>query len=162
MRGAGNSNLLCIFNAPTGTNLSKHIGVVFVSLSWTPLVSREEAADAGFLCDKAAVFSAAIRETLKIFLVGEFRYLIILIFEMNSFIYLAGVINIWRRYGLINIWRRAGIINIWRRAGLNNISRRAGLINIWRRAGLNNIWRRAGLINIWRRAGLNNIWRRAG
>jgi hypothetical protein len=35
-----------------------------LSLTWAPQMSRDVPADAGFLCDKTAVFVAAIKETL--------------------------------------------------------------------------------------------------
>jgi len=84
------SNFLCNFTARTQTTLrTRHYITLLLSLSWAPLVSRDVATYAGFLCDTAAVLGATIRETLWILLCRELRYFLYICFKNSYLLYIS-------------------------------------------------------------------------
>ena len=84
------SNFLCNFMALTQTTLRiPHMITLFLSLSWAPLVSRDVATYAGFLCDTAAVLGATIRETLWMLLCRELRYFRYICFKYSYLLYIS-------------------------------------------------------------------------
>ena len=84
------SNSPCNFTARTQTTLrTPHYITLLLSLSWAPLVSRDVATYAGFLCDTAAVLGATIRETLWILLCRELRYFRYICFKNSYLLYIS-------------------------------------------------------------------------